>query len=80
VLVMIFMSYTIVPAGYSGVVFNKFTGSMRSSGQGATFKIPFITTVQSYPVSLRTYTMVQKESEGITGMTAWTYQQKKDNT
>jgi len=67
VLCLIYASYTIVPAGYSGVVFNKITGSMRSSGQGATFKIPFITTVQSYPVALRTYTMVQKESEGISG-------------
>lgn len=67
ILIIFFMSYTIVPAGYSGVVFNKLTGNMRSSGQGATFKVPFIMTVQSYPVALRTYTMVQKESEGISG-------------
>ena len=66
-LILIFMSYTVVPAGYSGVVFNRFTGNMRSSGQGATFKIPFVTTVQSYPVALRTYTMVQKGSTGIAG-------------
>lgn len=66
-LILIFMSYTVVPAGYSGVVFNRFTGNMRSSGQGATFKIPFVTTVQSYPVALRTYTMVQKGSIGIAG-------------
>lgn len=65
--ILIFMSYTVVPAGYSGVVFNRFTGNMRSSGQGVTFMIPFITTVQSYPVALRTYTMVQKGSIGIAG-------------
>lgn len=67
VLCLIYSSYTIVPAGYSGVVFNRFTGNMRSSGQGATFKIPFVMTVQSYPVALRTYTMVQKSSNGIPG-------------
>jgi regulator of protease activity HflC (stomatin/prohibitin superfamily) len=64
IIFLFFMSYTIVPAGYSGVVFNKLTGNMRSSGQGATFKVPFIMTVQSYPVSLRTYTMVLKKGTG----------------
>lgn len=66
-IILMLMSYTVVPAGYSGVVFNRFTGHMRSSGQGATLKIPFVTTVQSYPVALRTYTMAQKESAGTKG-------------
>ncbi|NTU69909.1 prohibitin family protein [bacterium] len=57
--------YKVVPAGYTGVVFNRFTGKMRSSGQGATFKIPFVTIVQIYPVSLRTYTMAKEDNDSM---------------
>lgn len=54
----------VIHPGESGVVFNRLTGSMRTESQGAVFVMPMITTVQPYPVSLRTYTMVQREHEG----------------
>jgi regulator of protease activity HflC (stomatin/prohibitin superfamily) len=55
---------SVIKPGESGVVFNRFTGSMRTAAQGAVFAFPFFVTVQPYPVSLRTYTMVQRLSEG----------------
>ena len=64
----LFSLYTVIPAGYAGVMFNRMTGNMRSVGQGAAFKIPFITTVQAYPVSLRTYTMAMKDKDGDDSM------------
>lgn len=57
-------SFTIVRPGNVGVIFNSVTGSLSETGQGLVFKTPFLTSVQSYPVSLRTYTMVQKSNEG----------------
>lgn len=64
-LLLLFLSgCTVVSPGMSGVVFNRLTGSMRTEGQGAVFVIPSITTVQTYPVSLRTYSMVKRTNEG----------------
>lgn len=63
-LILFFSSYAIVQPGYTGVMFNKATGSLRSVGQGMAMKVPFVTSVQSYPVSLRTYTMVARSTEG----------------
>ena len=57
-------SYTIVQPGNVGVVFNRWTGALRTVGQGLVWRIPFITDVQSYPVALRTYTMVARSNEG----------------
>jgi regulator of protease activity HflC (stomatin/prohibitin superfamily) len=57
-------SFTIVQPGNVGVVFNIWTGALRTTGQGLVWRIPFITTVQSYPVALRTYTMVARSAEG----------------
>jgi len=57
-------SFAIVQPGNVGVVFNRWTGSLRTVGQGLVWRIPFITSVQSYPVALRTYTMVARSGEG----------------
>jgi prohibitin 1 len=57
-------SFSIVQPGNVGVVFNRWTGSLRTVGQGLVWRIPFITDVQSYPVALRTYTMVARAGEG----------------
>ena len=57
-------SFAIIDPGNTGVLFNRWSGSMHTVGQGLTPKIPFITQVQSYPTALRTYTMVRKASEG----------------
>lgn len=57
-------SFTVIPPGHVGVVFNRWTGDLTTTGQGLVLKVPFVTTVQEYPVSLRTYTMVQKATEG----------------
>ncbi|HEY8120930.1 MAG TPA: SPFH domain-containing protein [Myxococcota bacterium] len=60
-------SFTIVQPGNVGVVFNQMTGSLRTTGQGLVWRIPAITKVQSYPVALRTYTMVARSGEGSSG-------------
>jgi len=62
--IAVFSTFTVISPGYTGVLFNQMTGTMKSVPQGIAFKIPFITTVQSYPTSLRTYTMVKKANEG----------------
>jgi len=63
-LIAIGSSFTIVQPGNVGVVFNRYTGALRSSGQGLVWRMPFVTDVQSYPVALRTYTMVARSIEG----------------
>jgi regulator of protease activity HflC (stomatin/prohibitin superfamily) len=57
-------SFTIIQPGNVGVVFNRWSGSLKTVGQGVAWRIPWITQVQSYPVALRTYTMVQRSLEG----------------
>jgi regulator of protease activity HflC (stomatin/prohibitin superfamily) len=57
-------SFTIIQPGNVGVVFNRWTGSLNTKGQGVAWRIPWFTQVQSYPVALRTYTMVQRGPEG----------------
>jgi regulator of protease activity HflC (stomatin/prohibitin superfamily) len=63
-LVTVMSSYTIVAPGYTGVVFNIWTGSLRSVSQGMAVRMPWVTRVQSYPTALRTYTMVARGGEG----------------
>ena len=63
-LIAVNSSFSIVQPGNVGVVFNRWTGSLRTVGQGLVWRIPFITDVQSYPVALRTYTMVARSGEG----------------
>ena len=57
-------SYTIIAPGYTGVIFNIWSGALRTVGQGIAFRVPWITRVQSYPTALRTYTMVMRSAEG----------------
>lgn len=63
-LTAVLSSFTVVTPGNVGVVFNIWTGSLRSAPQGIVWRTPWITTVQSYPVALRTYTMVKRAGEG----------------
>ncbi|MBI5247658.1 MAG: hypothetical protein HY923_10790 [Elusimicrobia bacterium] len=63
-LTVVMSSYTIISPGYTGVIFNIWSGSLRSVGQGIAFRVPWITRVQSYPTALRTYTMVMRQAEG----------------
>lgn len=63
-LTVLMSSYTIISPGYTGVIFNIWTGSLRTVGQGLAFRVPWITRVQSYPTALRTYTMVMRQAEG----------------
>jgi prohibitin 1 len=57
-------TFIIIKPGNVGVVFNTISGALQTKGQGLAFRIPFITQVQSYPVALRTYTMVRRSEEG----------------
>ena len=60
-------SFTIIQPGNVGVVLNRWSGALKTVGQGVAWRIPWITQVQSYPVALRTYTMVQRSEEGTRG-------------
>jgi len=60
----IYGSFAIIKPGNVGVVFNRFSGSLRAAGQGVVWRIPWVTQVQSYPVALRTYSMVARAQEG----------------
>jgi regulator of protease activity HflC (stomatin/prohibitin superfamily) len=57
-------SFTVIAPGNTGVIFNIWTGSLRSVPQGMAWRVPWITQVQSYPTALRTYTMVRRTGEG----------------
>jgi regulator of protease activity HflC (stomatin/prohibitin superfamily) len=60
----IYNSFAVIKPGNVGVVFNRWSGSLRAAGQGVVWRIPWITQVQSYPVALRTYSMVARAQEG----------------
>jgi regulator of protease activity HflC (stomatin/prohibitin superfamily) len=64
VLFLFFSSYTVISPGNTGVIFNVWSGSLRTVPQGIAWRAPFITQVQSYPTALRTYTMVRRSGEG----------------
>ncbi len=64
VVAAIYSSFTIIQPGNVGVVFNRWSGQLKTVGQGLAWRIPWITQVQSYPVALRTYTMVTRNEEG----------------
>ncbi|MGK5083883.1 SPFH domain-containing protein [Bdellovibrionota bacterium FG-1] len=63
-LVALFSSFSVISPGYTGVIFNLWTGSLRTVPQGMAWRMPWITQVQSYPTALRTYTMVRRSGEG----------------
>ena len=63
-LTVVMSAYTIIAPGYTGVIFNIWSGSLRTVGQGLAMRVPWITRVQSYPTALRTYTMVMRQAEG----------------
>ena len=63
-LISLISSFSVIAPGNTGVIFNIWTGSLRSVPQGMAWRMPWITQVQSYPTALRTYTMVRRTSEG----------------
>src|SRR6202790_5856179 len=64
ILVSLTSSFSVIAPGNTGVIFNIWTGSLRSVPQGMAWRMPWITQVQSYPTALRTYTMVRRTGEG----------------
>jgi len=64
VLAAVYSSLAVIKPGNVGVVFNRWSGSLRATGQGIVWRIPWITQVQSYPIALRTYSMVARSQEG----------------
>jgi regulator of protease activity HflC (stomatin/prohibitin superfamily) len=60
----VYSSFAVIKPGNVGVVFNRWSGSLRAAGQGVVWRIPWITQVQSYPIALRTYSMVARAGEG----------------
>jgi len=64
VLIMAISSFSIISPGNTGVIFNVWTGSLRTVPQGIALRMPFVTQVQSYPTALRTYSMVRRAGEG----------------
>src|SRR6202171_2833346 len=63
-LVSLISSFSVIAPGNTGVIFNIWTGSLRSVPQGMAWRMPWITQVQSYPTPLRTYTMVRRTAAG----------------
>src|SRR5437870_8203915 len=63
-LAAIYSSFIIIQPGNVGVVFNRWSGALKTVGQGVAWRVPWVTQVQAYPVALRTYTMVQRGAEG----------------
>lgn len=63
-LAAVYSSFSVIQPGNVGVVFNRWSGSLRAAGQGVVWRIPWITQVQSYPIALRTYSMVARAGEG----------------
>src|SRR5437016_121694 len=63
-LAAIYSSFIVIQPGNVGVVFNRWSGALKTVGQGVAWRVPWVTQVQSYPVALRTYTMVQRGAEG----------------
>src|SRR5450755_4636220 len=64
ILLLAASSFSIISPGNTGVIFNLWTGSLRTVPQGIAWRFPFVTQVQSYPTALRTYTMVKRSNEG----------------
>jgi regulator of protease activity HflC (stomatin/prohibitin superfamily) len=64
VVIGLFSSFSVIAPGNTGVIFNLWTGSLRTVPQGIAWRIPWVTQVQSYPTALRTYTMVKRAGEG----------------
>ena len=64
ILIAFISSYSVISPGNTGVIFNVWTGSLRTVPQGMAWRMPWLTQVQSYPTALRTYTMVKRSSEG----------------
>src|SRR6202165_2671909 len=64
VLVSLTSSFSVIAPGNTGVIFNIWTGSLRSVPQGMAWRMPWISQVQRYPTALRTYTMVRRLGEG----------------
>src|ERR1039457_377898 len=63
-LLLIASSFTVISPGNTGVIFNVWSGSLRTVPQGLAWRFPFLTQVQSYPTALQTYTMVRRSGEG----------------
>src|SRR5262249_46072673 len=63
-LAAIYSSFTVIQPGNVGAVFNRWSGALKTVGQGVAWRVPWVTQVQSYPIALRTYTMVRRSEEG----------------
>src|SRR2546429_7302869 len=63
-LAAIYSSFIVIQPGNVGVVFNRWSGALKTVGQGVAWRVPWVTQVQSYPIALRTYTMVRHSAEG----------------
>jgi len=63
-LLLLFLSFQIVPAGHRAVVFNNVSGGLSARGEGTTLLIPFLQTAAIYDVKTVTYTMSKSVNEG----------------
>lgn len=63
-LLLLFLSFQIVPAGHRAVVFNNVSGGLSSRGEGTTLLIPFLQNATIYDVKTVTYTMSKTPNEG----------------
>jgi len=64
VLIMLFNTFMIVPAGHRAVVFNNLTGGLSARGEGLTLLLPLTQSATIYDVRTQTYTMSKMTNEG----------------
>jgi prohibitin 2 len=64
VVVLLFLTFKIVPAGHRAVVFNNVSGGLSARGEGTTILLPFLQSATIYDVKTVTYTLSKTALEG----------------
>lgn len=63
IVLLCFINAKVIKPGETGVLFNKFTGSLKTETPGIVLWVPG-RDVETYPTALRTYSMVARNGEG----------------
>lgn len=62
-LLLLFLSFKIVPAGHRAVIFNNISGGLGARGEGTTILLPFLQSATIYDVRTVTYTLSKASNE-----------------
>src|SRR5207247_9464933 len=61
-LAAIYSSFIVIQPGNVGVVFNRWSGALKTVGQGVAWRVPWGTQVQSSPIALRNSTLERRSA------------------